>query len=289
MNFTTTATKVSDAAPGSDEWLRVRRQGIGGSDVAAILGLSKWTSAYTLWAQKTGKLLDNPTSEQMEWGNRLEPVILEKFAENHPELKIEANVGTYQSNEYGFMFANPDGIYQTEGGSYGVLEIKTAMYEDEWREGVPRYYETQVQWYLQVLGLKNAYVAVLFHGNKYEEYEIQANSWEQDIAHVAAQEFMNYLYEDRVPDFDGAQSTYETVRKLHPEIDDTEVDLTDLYPDYSEAVKVAESAASRVLELKSRVLDRMQNSKHGLVDGAKVFSRQARNGGTPFLTVKNTK
>ena len=60
-----------------EEWLEVRKSGIGGSEVAAICGLSKWESAYTLWLRKTGQVEDKDLSgnEAVEWGNRLEPVV----------------------------------------------------------------------------------------------------------------------------------------------------------------------------------------------------------------------
>lgn len=287
MQFTNTATLISTAETGSEEWHRVRRGSIGGSDVAAILGLSKWTSYYTLWAKKTGRLLDNETSEVMEWGNRLEPIIIDKFEENHPEFQILRDVGTWSNNYKPFMIANPDAIYKTMTGEFGVLEIKTAMYEEDWRDGVPRYYETQVQWYMQVLGIEQARVAVLFHGNKYEEYELYADRFEQSVAREAAEEFRAWVAADEPPAFDGSNSTYETVRKLHPEIDDTEVDVSHLYDDYVLALKVHERAVYELTEAKTKILHAMDKSKHGLVDGAKVFTRQSRNGGSPFLVAKN--
>ena len=69
-----------------EEWLKVRESGIGGSEVATICGLNKWESAYTLWAKKTHRIEapDLSGREPIEWGNRLEPVIIDKFADDHP-------------------------------------------------------------------------------------------------------------------------------------------------------------------------------------------------------------
>lgn len=281
-----TATLITQAPAGSDEWHAARRTGIGGSDIAAILGLSKWTSPYTLWAQKVGNLLPGESSEAMEWGNRLEPVILAKFQEEHPNLKITADVGTWRNDEHPWMIANPDALYETEGGQLGVIEIKCAMFENEWREGVPRYYEAQVQWYLKVLGLHHAYVVVLFHGNKYAEYQIEANIFEQQLAVTEAAEFMKYVEAYEPPDFDGSHSTYETVRALHPDIEETEVDVSHLYDKYLECVQLAERANTLVTRMKSVILAVMQKAKYATVDGAIVFTRQARNGGIPYLVAK---
>ena len=286
MQFTNTATLINTAPSGTEEWHKARRGGIGGSDIAAILGLSKWTSYYTLWAKKTGRLLDNETSEVMEWGNRLEPVIIDKFAENHPELQIIRDVGTWSNNYKPFMIANPDGIYKTETNEYGVLEIKTAMYEEDWRDGVPKYYETQVQWYMQVLGLLQGRIAVLFHGNKYQEYEIYYDRFEGEVAREAAEEFRAWVASDEAPEFDGSNSTFETVRKLHPEIDGTEVEVGHLYEEYLRALKVHDTAVYELTEQKTRILHEMDKAKYGLVLGDRVFTRQARNGGTPYLQAR---
>src|SRR5690349_8562125 len=67
------------------EWHALRAGGIGGSEIAAVVGLSKWTSAFELWHRKRGAIGQQAQNEAMEWGSRLEPVIAAKFAEEHPE------------------------------------------------------------------------------------------------------------------------------------------------------------------------------------------------------------
>lgn len=65
-----------------DEWLLDRRKGIGGSDVATILGLNKWKSPYQLWLEKTGQIgLEHTESEPAYWGNVLEEVVAKEFQE----------------------------------------------------------------------------------------------------------------------------------------------------------------------------------------------------------------
>ena len=64
-----------------EEWLRWRKKGIGGSDVSAIIGINKWTSAIELWLDKTNQKNDPvEVNEAMEWGTILEPIIREHFA-----------------------------------------------------------------------------------------------------------------------------------------------------------------------------------------------------------------
>lgn len=284
----TAAKYVSNYAAGSPEWLAVREAGIGGSEVASVMGLSKWQSAYTLWAKKTGREVDSVIySEPMEWGNRLEPVIIDKFADDHPEFKVLRNIGTWHHPERPWQIGNPDAVFETEDGGMGIVEIKTAQYEEDWADGVPRYYETQVQWYLQVFGFDTAYVAALFHGNKYREFEVPANQFVQNMNLEAVESFRTFVLEDKAPDFDGAKSTLETVRKMNPDIDSSSgVELGDLGVHYFVAADEAEKANAKKREMAARVLDAMGTAKRGLVEDKWLLSRQSRGQGVPYLVQK---
>lgn len=136
------------------EWLRYRKQGIGGSDVAAILGISKWNSAISLWLNKTNQTDDDTQeNEAMEWGTIMEPVIRNHFAKVTGKTVVEVHA-MLQHPEYPFMLADIDGLTEDEDGNPAILEIKTASEykRSEWEEGVPTYYQTQVQHYLTVTG-----------------------------------------------------------------------------------------------------------------------------------------
>lgn len=283
----------------SPEWHEMRATGIGGSDVGTIAGCNPWQSGFTLWAKKTGRIDDAVAlNDAMEWGTRLESVIIDKFVDEHPEFKVWRDVGTWVHEDRDWQIANPDAIleFSTEDPAlgedqvchdYAILEIKTARYEDDWVDGVPPYYRTQVQWYLQTFGFSRAYVAVLFSGSKYREFVIDASDWEQEINLGKVLDFRKCLADDVQPDYDGALSTYNTIRELHPEIDsDSEVELGDLGMYYSLAVVESENADRHLNEMKSRVLDAMGNAKRGLINDVWAVTRQARNGGTPYLVNK---
>lgn len=275
---------------GSKEWLELRKQGIGGSEVATICGFNKWTSAYTLWCQKTGRVNGEiEVNESMEWGNRLESVIIDKFEENHPELKIIRDVGTWAHPDRPYQITNPDALYQDEDGELGILEIKTAMYEDDWKDGIPRYYRTQVQWYMQTFNIEKAVVAALFHGNKYREYELRASEFEQQAALERVEDFLKCIADDKEPEFDGSNSTLETLRTQHPEIDqDLTVELGDLGVNYMNAQEAAAKATEEANKFKAYVLAAMGKAKKGLIYDEWLLTRTSRSGGTPFL-VNNRK
>lgn len=285
--FKTDAVFMAAHENGTQEWHDLRASGIGGSEVAVICGLSKWESAFTLWAKKTGRIEESFTgSEAMEWGNRLEPVIIDKFEDEHPEFIVHREVGTWHHPEREWQRANPDAIFQA-GDEFGIIEVKTSQFEDDWRDGVPRYYEAQVQWYLQVFGYDHAFVVVLFHGNKYAEFEVKASPFVQDTNLETAALFRDALETDKAPDYDGSASTLQTVRTLHPEIDpDGEEELGWLGVEYFAAAANVADAESKLTELKSRVISAMGTAKKGLIEGEWALTRQAKAGGTPYLIQK---
>lgn len=283
-----TARLIGKFANQSLEWHALRATGIGGSDVGTITRCNPWSSPFALWARRTGRIADDAvTSEAAEWGTRLESVVLDKFAEEHPELVVHRDCGTWRHAEREWQLANPDAIYETADGTYGVVEVKTARYEDDWADGVPASYRAQVQWYLATFGLDHAYVVALFSGSKYREFEVKADQFEQDTNLAEVEKFRVYLDEDKQPDYDGALSTYTAIREMHPSIDtEAEVELGTLGIEYSKALDQFSSAESHLNEMKSRVLDAMGDAKRGLVEDIWFVTRQARNGGTPYLVNK---
>lgn len=158
-------------------WLDVRRKGVGGSDVAAIMGLSKYRSPYEVWAEKSGLMEQDDISNkpQVMWGNILEPVVGEHYASEHPKRKVRRVNAVLRSLSRPWAQASLDYEVRDEERGWGVLEIKTAglRVADDWDDGVPVYYQTQVMHYLSVTGREFADVAVLIGGNDYREFRIE--------------------------------------------------------------------------------------------------------------------
>lgn len=281
------ATRVGNFQPQSPEWHALRASGIGGSDIAAICRTSPWTSPFALWAKKTGRIEDTVgASEAAEWGNILEPVILDQF-EKRSGYKLHRDVGTWANKERPWQLANPDAIWE-EDGKFGIVEVKTSRYEDDWANGVPEYYKTQVYWYAQTFGFDTPiFVVALFAGSKYKTYELNPSDFEQENNLAEVEKFRKYLETDTQPDFDGATSTYEAVRQLHKDIEpEAEVDLGDLWMHAANALSDEKNVSAKATEMKSRIIDALGKAKKGTYDGNVVVTRQSRSGGAPYLVVK---
>lgn len=295
MEIVSKATCLGVFESGSPEWHQQRAMGIGGSEISTICGLNRWESAFTLWAKKTGRINGElKQSEPMFWGSRLEAVILDEFAARNPELEVEVNPGTWHGQNI-WEIANPDAVFRDKDGEFGIIEVKTAAYADDWNlpaEGVrgtaadvPNYYLTQVQWYLRIMGFKSAIVVALFSGNKYREFDVPADRFQQVTDFELAEHFWNLVQDDKQPDWDGSTSTYESVRALHPNIDGSEIEIDPTIASaYLNAVSALDNVDNVVKRLKSEILDSMGDAKVGLVSGRAFVKRQAgRNGAAPFL------
>jgi predicted phage-related endonuclease len=217
-------------------------------------------------------------------------VIREKFAAKHPEWTVVNTNATFRSKEHEFMLANVDGFIDFGNDEWGVLEIKTAAYEDDWVNGVPRYYETQIRHYMRVFGMRRGIVAVLFHGNKYQEYEVLANDFVDQADVDMLVKFWDGVQNGVAPDWDGALATYETVRAMHPDIEDSTVELGELGMHLVNAAHDFDAAQAYFTEMKSRVLDALGSAKYGVFtvgdEARKVCYRSSKSGGTPYLVVK---
>jgi putative phage-type endonuclease len=275
------AVLLGDFANGSQEWhdLRDEPGAIGGSDIAPIAGLSQWESAITKWAKKTKQIPDEiQPNMSMRLGTKLEAPILEIFTEEHPELTV-FETGTWANKEHPWARSNPDGIYQTEDGHFGIVEVKFSR--DYWT-GVPQAYRAQVLWYMKVFGIRRAKLVALA-GSSYQEYDIEWDEFEAQILWDAAIRFREAVLEMKMPYWDGSNSTLETIRALSPGITDTEVDLDELGMHYINSVTEFEKANAKMTELKARVIQAMDGAKRGLIFGEHWLSLRSRAGGAPFL------
>ena len=141
---------------------------------------------------------------------------------------------------------------------------------------------------MYVMGVQRS-VVVAVAGMNYGEYEIEADRFQQMTQAGLALAFWHKLLHDEKPDWDGSESTYQAVRLMHPEIDDTECDLGDLGIHLYLAQVKADEATEEFTKLKSIVMDAMGKSKLGITEDDegnkyRVASRQIR-GGKPTLIV----
>ncbi|MBQ7263846.1 MAG: YqaJ viral recombinase family protein [Synergistaceae bacterium] len=147
-------------------WLEERRKGIGGSDAAKVLGLSRWGGPLSVYLDKVEGPRDELTSEAAHFGTILEDVVAREFSEREG-LKVRRRNGIKASKARPFMLANVD--REIVGRNAG-LECKTAnaFKADEWEgDSLPTEYYAQVQHYCAVMGWEGCWIACLIGGQKF--------------------------------------------------------------------------------------------------------------------------
>ncbi|HNC04485.1 MAG TPA: YqaJ viral recombinase family protein, partial [Agitococcus sp.] len=181
---------ISTKGLSRSEWLAVRKQGIGGSDAAAAVGLNPYQSQLELWMIKTGRFtedngdtpdVNNHSSvipdidSKMYWGQVLEPIVAQHYTKvtGRKVRKVNA-ILQHADSDKSWMLANID--YRVVGSDeVQLLECKTAgEYGAKlWKDGVPEYVQCQVQHQLAVTGLQAADVCVLICGQQLKIYRIE--------------------------------------------------------------------------------------------------------------------
>lgn len=206
------------------EWLEVRKQGIGSSDAATACGLNPYMSMLELWMVKTGRVQQNLEDESkgvapLYWGKQLEPLVAEYYSmhTNHKVRRVNAVLQHPDPDKY-FMLANLD--YAVIGSDeVQILECKTAgEYGAKlWRDGVPLYVLCQVQHQLAVTGKQAAHVCVLLCGHETKIYKVTRS--ESVIEHLinAERYFWDCVEKDVPPSVDASESAAKALQQLYPE------------------------------------------------------------------------
>ena len=156
-----------------DEWLAYRRKGIGGSDAAAVLGISPFMTARDLYYDKLGI---SAQSDEENWvakeiGHLLEPLVAMIF-EKRTGLKVYQRKVMFQHPQYPWMLADLDYLVEMPDGSRAILECKTTTSNsaDNWwyagKEIVPVYYESQGRHYMAVTNIDRVYFCCLLTDNR---------------------------------------------------------------------------------------------------------------------------
>jgi putative phage-type endonuclease len=153
------------------EWRLARKKGIGGSDAAAVCGMSKWKTPLDVYRDKISDDVSHEMTNDQLMGTLFEPVLI-NYYEKVTGNKVE-KVGMTSKD---FMIANVDGFIKSENK---ILEIKTARFMDGWgdegTDEIPDEYLFQVAHYCHVLDIDNVDIAVLFMGKDFKIYRYTRN------------------------------------------------------------------------------------------------------------------
>ena len=269
---------VMDRSEGDrEEWLARRREGIGGSDASAILGLNPWRSPLAVAVDKKGLALEaeDEESDAMRYGRRMEEPILTWFKEDYESIEGRAievyrAPHMYASEHRPWQIADIDGLCVVDGVTGGV-EIKT---HDRFAlraygaEGVPDWIRPQPMHYMAVTGLPFFYVVALI-GRKLLWRRVDYD--ETEIAHICEVEDQfrrDYMLTDALPPPAGMDSDDDIIRALYGLSDSQdEVMLTEdslLAEEYVKAAETEKAAAERKALARQTIQMHMGTAKYAI-------------------------
>lgn len=203
----------------NEQWLEARMHGpygkipytVGGSDVAAIFGVSPWTTPLELWNIKKGRMKPpkKANANQLEMGHLLEPIAAHWYAKKTGNIvKVDTNL--YQHADHPYALANFDRRFtRASDGEPGILECKSCTFHkaEEWADGaIPLYYELQLRFYLAVADVEIGSFSAIWGNNPDNDLampDIVRDRAKEDMIFERLDEWIWSLEHDKPPTMAG--------------------------------------------------------------------------------------
>ena len=258
-------TKIPTTKMSHEEWLDRRRQSIGGSDASAILGMNQYTSPYTVWADKLGKLPPKEDNEAMRLGRDLEDYVAKRFTEETGK-KVRRENNIIINPDIPFAHANVDRMVVGEDAGFeakttSVLNLK------KFKDGeYPEHFYVQCVHYMMVTGCKRWYLGVLILGVGFKWFVIERDEGEIEALRKSEEEFWKYVERQTPPPADGTKSTSDTITALYPDSNDGHVNLM-----------AYEDRLSQYIAL-GKQIDELKTLRDDVANGIKSFMGEAGRG-----------
>lgn len=267
------------------DWLAWRREGIGASEISAVLGLNPFTSRLALYLAKVAPEPNGSNETRpMRWGHRLEADIAEAFAEDTGLHVVGEQAWCFHPQEPwalatvdGFVTESPEA---TEADAIGVLEIKTTSYDRRaWLEALPEYVMTQVQWQMYVTELPQAWVAVF--GPAKGGLDIEVIPVPRDDALIdglvlAGRQFWHWVVNRTPPTADASRATSLALATAYPLAEQGKTEsldhMVDVLDQLEEARETRLRVQNRIEALTNRLKAVLHDAEVGMVDGQPVVT-----------------
>lgn len=266
----------------SDDFHAERATGIGGSDAAAILGLSRHGSPWSVWARLVGLLPPTAETQRLAIGHALEGAIAQLFhAETGLYVAGEQMHVRHPEHEWlrgfvdGFVFDGPREFADIDA-ALGGFEAKTDG-RFGWPDGVPANYQAQAQHYMLVTGLPRWWFGVLFAGFRFQVFELEANEEDQAlILSAAGSLWHNHVLTGTPPPVDGSEATSDALAAVYPEhVPGTEVELdglAEMLVERGDLKDRAKDIGKRLDEIDNTIRERLGEAEVGTFGGVPILT-----------------
>jgi putative phage-type endonuclease len=253
-----------------------RDQGVGASEVGAIMGVDPFRNAYAVWAEKTGKVHAERENDAMRWGNRLEPLIVAVAAERL-KMKIVRPTGTYKRRN-SVMFANVDAQAIKAVRGQPPVECKSSRVSDGWGEpgtdNVPDRVMLQVTAQMMCCEATTAYVARMSFnqfGPAFGIYPVMLNSHLAQVIEDACGSFWeNHVAKDIPPQ--NVEPALDVVSRFVPRMGTHATIARTTAAAFVEANRIRREAEKGEETAKARLLAEMQGAEFGDCQGFEIVN-----------------
>ncbi|MCH5188285.1 MAG: YqaJ viral recombinase family protein [Oscillospiraceae bacterium] len=249
-----------------EAWRRLRRESIGGSDAAVIMGLNPWKSRLELYCDKKGLLEDARENEAIRLGSDLEDYVARRFSEAAGKT-VKRSGYMWQHPDHRFMTANID---REIVGENALLECKTTsiMNRHHFAGGdIPLQYYVQCMHYLAVTGCDRAYLAVLVLNRGFYWYVIERDENEIESLIQAETDFWKkHIEADIPPVADGSDGSLNALGRLYPEKSSVTADIRDYCGDverYIDIGRLIKKLEAEKTGIKGRLASALGESEKG--------------------------
>lgn len=264
-----------------EDWLLLRRQGIGGSDAGAICGLNPFSTPFSVYAEKLGLTKEKEESEAMRIGNDLEEYVAQRFTESTGKRVKKCNY-VLQHPKHFWMLADVDRLIVGESAG---LECKTTSAfnkTDFTKADIPPQYYVQCVHYMAVTGAKRWYLEVVVLGLGAYNFVIERNEEEINSLIQIEQNFWVDNVMARVePEVDGREQTSEAIKDIYIPVEGQSVDLLpygDLLDEYQELKAQISTLETRKEQIKQELQVYMANATEGFTGAYTVsWKEQVKN------------
>jgi putative phage-type endonuclease len=265
-----------------EEWVAQRQKTIGGSDAGIIVGMNQYSSPYSLWAIKTGRLIpeDISSKESVRLGNDLEEYVAKRFTEATGKKLRRDNNFVYNS-DYPFAHVQADRLVCGEDAGFeakttsnyeNIKNCKNGKFNDSWY--------AQCVHGMMVTGLKKWYLGVLCFGHGFFYFEIERDENEINALAKAERDFWTLVENDTPPSADGEASTTDTLNSLYPNSNGETISLLgydNVLKQYMDITAQIKSLTALKDEMANKVKDYMKESAKGETDNFKAsWATQSR-------------
>ena len=266
--------KVSTKDMPRDEWLSLRRTGIGGSDAGAILGLNEHRSPADVFFDKiTDTAAEPEDNESMRQGRDFENYVAKRF-EEETGLKVRKSNFMYRSDEHPFMLADVDRVICGENAG---LEIKTcsSFSQDKWADGkIPESYQAQVAHYMAVMDWDYAYIACLILGRDLVIHRIERDEdLIRNITPLEGSFWNDHVLKGILPEADGSKTYDSLLNRYFGETRKETVSLSGFDEDLKRRKELSDLIEK--METERNTIDQkiklyMAENEYAVADGYKV-------------------